>query len=112
MIINPIIDTIGVGGLTSSAFASYGSLVSLDDCLSGLYADEDIYNTSLTVTTSTSSSLLSEMMDLEKNGYNTVQAMTYIESCSIEERNDLINQIDQLLNEESKSDVKTLSRRI
>ena len=108
MIINPIIDTIGVGGLTSSGFAIYGSGVSLDNWLSDIYADE----TSVIVTTSSSSSLLSEMMDLEKNGYNTVQAMTYIESCSIEERDDLINQIDQLLNEESKSDVKTLSRRI
>ena len=109
MIINSLIETVGVGGLTSIAMASYGSGVSVDH-VDGL--DENIYDTSLTVTTSTSSSLISEMMDLEKNGYNTVQAMTYLESCSIEEKNNLIDQIDQMLNEESESDVKTLSRRI
>ena len=94
MIINPIIETLGVGGLTTCAFASYGSILTIDDCLSGFYTDESLYDTSLTVTTSTSTSLLSEMMDLEKNGYNTVQAMTYLESCSNEERNELLKHED------------------
>ncbi len=73
---------------------------------------------SLTVTSSalstisTSLSIGNNKTDIEKE-YENVEAITYIESCSNEEVNDMLNQINELLDENSnnKANIKTLGRK-
>ena len=67
-----------------------------------------------TSATAVPSALITAIKSQDKIGYSGAKAITYIESCSNEEVNDMLNQIDELLDDNTNTheDVKTLSRRI
>jgi hypothetical protein len=111
--IESLLDTLGL-----STASSVGT--SLSAIIDGAMFSDDIAeagatlvaSTSLVPTTSTSLSILDEKTNIEK-AYENVEAITYIESCSNDEVNDMLNQIDELLdNKQTPEDIKALTKRI
>ena len=117
-----LIETVNYGSLAScglSTSATVGETFE-DPRVSNCFYDifRDSIGTSYTCSTSSSTTIpttaVTAIVGQGINDYDTVQAVTYIESCSNEEVNDMLNQIDELLddNTNNKEDIKILSRRI
>ncbi len=116
--VNTLIDTVSYGTTTSLASSTSATV---GESSENLYSAEILsdsvgtsYMGSVTSSTTIPTTAVTAVIGQGVNGYNTVQAVTYIESCSNEEVNDMLNQIDELLDENTNTskDVKTLSKRI
>ncbi len=118
IMVNTLIDTVSYGTTTSLASSTSATV---GESSENLYSAEILsdsvgtsYMGSVTSSTTIPTTAVTAVIGRGVNGYNTVQAVTYIESCSNEEVNDMLNQIDELLDENTNTskDVKTLSKRI
>lgn len=122
--INSLIDTLYSGSISTLGTSITGTIIDASDpdvggwwWHNGDFIEPASFCTEVSGTTvfvSIPISSLNEIMNLERNGYNTAQAINYVESCSNEEVNDMLNQIDDLLDDNTNTheDVKTLSRSI
>ena len=118
--INTLMETVTRGttiSLASSTSACIGETTENlcgPDEISGIMKDSigTSYMGSSTSSTSIPTTAVTAIVGQSASDFNTVQAVTYIETCSNEEVNDMINEIDELLDENTNNDVKTLGRRI
>lgn len=118
--INTLMETVSHGttiSLASSTSASIGETtenICGPDELSNTIGNSigTSYMGSSTSSTTIPTTAVTAIVGQSVSDFNTVQAVTYIETCSNEEVNDMINEIDELLDENTNNDVKTLGRRI
>ena len=113
--IGAIFESLGLSSMATtgtSILATADAAICSDDCFES--SSSLMVGSSMLSSTVTPITILDGKASTEKNTYDTVEAFTYIESCSNEEVSDMLNQIDELLDENKKEpeDIKVLGRRL